>query len=106
MIFSEIDRATMQSLCTLASLTGDPETKREEIVIVGQYLGVPKTTTLEMLTEWEEMDVLSLQTEEEKINFVNFCFSYLTNENNPKASELEFYVEVVSSLGLKTRSDN
>ncbi|WP_258101514.1 hypothetical protein [Marinoscillum pacificum] len=106
MIFTEIDRKTMQSLCTLAKLVSDPEAKREEIVVVGQHLGVPKEDTLEVLEEWDETDTLELHDEEDKRGFVNFCFSYLTTNYNPKSSELELYGEVVSTLGLKTRSDN
>ena len=106
MIFTDIDRKTMQSLCTLAKLVNDPETKREGIVVVGQHLGVPKEDTLEVLEEWEETDTLELRDEEDKRGFVNFCFSYLTTNYNPKSSELELYGEVVSTLGLKTRSDN
>ncbi|WP_421875455.1 hypothetical protein [Marinoscillum sp.] len=106
MTFTEIDRTTMQSLCTLAKLVSNPEAKREEIVVIGQHLGVPKDDTLEVLEEWEEYDILHLKNEEDKRRFVKYCFSFMTQEYNPKSSEVELYGEVLSSLGLETRSDN
>lgn len=106
MIFTEIDRKTMQSLITLANLVRNPEAKREDIVVVGQHLGVPKEDTLEVLEEWEETDTLSFQSEDDKRGFVHFCFSFMHKGYTPKTSELELYSEVVSSLGLETRSDN
>ena len=106
MTFTEIDRKTMQSLCTLAKLVRNPKARRDEIVVVGQHLGVPKEDTLEVLEEWEDLDTISFQSEEEKRKFVAQCFSFLTKDYNPKSSEMELYGEVVSNLGLKTRSDN
>lgn len=106
MIFTEFDRKTMQSLCTLAKLVSNPESKREDLVVIGQHLGVPKEDTLEVLEEWEETDTLCFQTEEEKRGFVSFCFSFMHKNYTPNTSEKELYSEILSSLGLETRSDN
>lgn len=106
MIFTEIDRKTMQSLCTLVKLTGTEKAKKEEIVNVGQYLGVPKDDTLELLDEWDESDTMKFSSEEDKKRFLKFCFGYMEEDYRPKPSEVDFYNEVVRNLGLETRFDN
>lgn len=106
MVFTEIDKKTMQILCTLAKLAGPAGEKRDAIVNVGQFLGVPKDDTLELLEEWEEYDIMHLASEEEKRHFVNYCFSYMNKDYHPKKSEREFYQQVVNHLGLTARFDN
>ena len=106
MVFTEIDKKTMQILCTLAKLAGPAGEKRDAIVNIGQFLGVPKDDTLELLEEWEEYDIMHLASEEEKRHFVNYCFSYMNKDYHPKKSEREFYQQVVNNLGLTARFDN
>lgn len=106
MVFTEIDRDTMQTLCTLAKLSKETDADEEDIVAVGQNLGVPKDTTLLLLEEWEEHDVKHLTTEEEKRKFVNSCFSYMDGNYHPGKSEVALYNQVIRTLGLSTRSNN
>lgn len=106
MVFTEIDKETMQTLCTLVKLTEPTGAKPEAIVQVGQFLGVPKEDTLELLNEWDEYDTMQLATEEDKRNFVSSCFSFMTKEYHPRKSERELYNQVVQNLGLKARFDN
>lgn len=96
----------MLSLSTLVKLTSVKERREEEIVYVGQFLGVPKDDTLELLDEWDDADTMKFNSEEEKMKFVNFCFGFLKKNYHPKPSEIDFYNEVVKNLGLKTRFDN
>lgn len=96
----------MLSLSTLVKLSGEKKAREEEIVNVGQFLGVPKDNTLELLDEWDEADTMKFSSEEEKLKFVNFCFGYLKENYHPKPSEIAFYNEVVRNLGLKARFDN
>lgn len=106
MVFTEIDKDTMQTLCTLAKLSQETGADEEDLVTVGQNLGVPKDTTLLLLEEWEEFDTMRLNTEEEKRKFINSCFSYMDNNYHPAKSELNLYNQVVNTLGLSTRSNN
>lgn len=106
MVFTDIDRKTMQTLCTLVKLAAPIGEKKEALVNVGQFLGVPKEDTLELLDEWEEYDTMLLITEEDKERFVNYCFSYMKSGYHPRKSERELYNQVVTNLGLQTRFDN
>lgn len=106
MVFTEIDKDVMKTLCTLAKLSQETDADEEDIVTVGQNLGVPKDTTLLLLEEWEEYDVIRLTTEAEKRKFVKSCFSYMDGNYHPDKSELELYNQVINTLGLNTRSDN
>lgn len=106
MIFTDIDKRTVQTLCTLAKLAGSADTTRDNIVSVGQHLGVPRENTLELLEDWDEFDVMKLSSEEEKQRFVNYCFSFMKRDYHPDKSEIALYNHVVNRLGLKTRLSN
>lgn len=106
MVFTEIDKKTMQTLCTLVKLSAPVDRRKDAIVHVGQYLGVPKDDTLELLYEWEEYDTMEFSSDEEKKLFVEDCFSYMSNDYHPHKSDQELYDQVVKNLGLKARSDN
>jgi len=106
MIFTNIDKKTMQTLCTLVKLSEPVGAKRDAIVNVGQFLGVPKDDTLELLEEWEEHDTMNLKSEEEKMHFVADCFSYMGKNYQPRKSERELYDQVVTNLGIKAKFYN
>lgn len=106
MVFTNIDKKTMQTLCTLVKYAGPVNANKDEIVHVGQELGVPKEDTLELLNEWEEEDTVEFTTEEEKKRFIQSCFPFMTKDYHPDQSEMKLYHHVVSNLGLKTSSIN
>lgn len=106
MVFTEIDKQTMKVLCTLVKLSEKTGAKTEDIVQVGQNLGVPKDDMLMLLEEWEEYDTIKLSSEEEKKRFVKSCFSYMTGDYHPAQSEKLLYQQVIQTLGLNTRSNN
>lgn len=106
MVFTEIDKETMKTLCTLAKLSAETDAENDDIVAVGQNLGVDKDTTLLLLEEWEEYDTIRLTTEEEKKRFVKSCFSYMDGNYRPNKSELELYEQVVNTLGLNNTRSN
>lgn len=106
MIFTEIDRKTMQTLCTLVKIAEPQGARRDAIVNVGQFLGVPKDDTLELIDEWDEHDTFEFVSVEEKKHFVQDCFSYMAEDYHPKKSEKELYEHVVSRLGLASSARN
>jgi hypothetical protein len=106
MVFTEIDKKTLQMLCTLAKLSEPDSTKMDAFIHVGQNLGVPKDETIEILHEWDEHDTMDLNSMEEKKLFVEDCFSFMETGYTPRKSERELYDQVVSNLGLNTRFSN
>ena len=106
MVFTEIDAQTMRSLCTLVKLSKDKGIDDETIINIGQQMGVPKEDTLEVINEWEEQDTIHLQSEKDKMRFINRCFSHLDGPYNPDKSEVKFYHLVKHQLGLETRFNN
>lgn len=106
MVFTEIDKNTMRILCTLVKLSRDTDADQEDIIKVGQHLGVPKDDTRELFDEIEEYDIMSLVSEEEKQKFIKNCFSYLDQGFNPTKSELRLYNQVVNYLGVGVGSNN
>lgn len=106
MVFTEIDKQTMKLLCTLVKLAEKTGAKKEAVVNVGQNLGVPKEDMLTLLEEWEELDTMRLTSEEEKQRFVKSCFSYMSGDCNPPKAERLLYQQVITTLGLNTRSNN
>lgn len=106
MVFTEMDRDTMKTLCTLAKLSRETDADEEDIVTVGQNLGVPKDTTLLLLEEWEEYDTIRLSTEQEKRKFIKSCFSYMDGNYHANKSEMELYRKVVNTLGLNNTRSN
>ncbi|MFT4833605.1 MAG: hypothetical protein ACI83W_001002 [Marinoscillum sp.] len=106
MVFTEIDRHTMSQLSTLVMLSA-PFKNREEIIIhAGQYMGVPKVETMSVIQEWDELDTMPLNSEQEKQNFLEYCFAFMKGNRAPRKSEQELYSHVAKSLGLKARSNN
>lgn len=105
MVFTDIDKQTMKALCTLVKLSEKTGANREDVVAVGQQLGVPKDDTLSLFEEWEEEDTMRLTTEEDKQRFLQYCFSFMDNGQAQK-SEVKLYQKVVENLGLRQRSDN
>lgn len=106
MIFTEIDKRTMQTLCTLLKIAEPKGDRKAAIVDVGQNLGVPKDDVLELMNDWDEADTLEFGNEKEKKEFVQFCFSHMESSDHTEKSERELYNYVVDSLGLKRISDN
>lgn len=106
MVFTEIDRHTMRMLCTLVQLSKNTGANREDVIKVGQHLGVPKDDTIELFEEIEESDVMHLSSEEEKLWFVQSCFSYMERGRGLPRSEVKFYDQVIKELGLNIRSNN
>lgn len=101
MIFTEIDKQTMQVLSTLVKLSQEANANPEDIIKVGQHMGVPKDDTREMMEEWDENDMMYLNTEEEKERFIQEVFGYMTQDFNPTKSELRLYNQMVDHLGLE-----
>ena len=106
MIFTENDKSTMQALSTLVKLSSPVNERKSAIIRVGQFMGVPKEDTLELMMEWDDDDTISLNSEEEKKLFLHDCFAHLERINQPRKSEVELYNYVVENLGLATRSNN
>lgn len=106
MVFTDLDSYTLKSLCTLAKISQKTTDGAEALVHVGQQLGVSTEETLAILDEWEEHDLIHLKSEEEKQQFVQYCFSHLSNTYQPTTSELRLYQSVVKELGLASRSSN
>lgn len=106
MIFTDIDKRTVQALCTLAQLAGSASHTKDEIISVGQHLGVPKENTLELLEEFDENDTMALSSVEEKKSFVSYCFAFMKKGYHPDKSEVALYRQVVNRLGLETGSYN
>ncbi len=106
MIFTEIDKSTMQTLATLVKFSSPVEKRTNAIIRTGQFLGVPKEDTLELIEEWDESDAIDLQSEEEKQQFLNECFAFLHNNYLPRKSDTELYNYVVRNLEISTRSNN
>lgn len=102
MVFTDIDKRTVQTLCTLAKLSEPDATRMEAFINIGQNLGVPKDETIEILHEWDEYDTMELTSDEDKKHFVEDCFSYLKADYKPRKSERELYNQVVSNLGLSS----
>jgi hypothetical protein len=106
MVFTDIDKQTMQVLSTLVKLSFDTDANPEDIIKVGQHLGVPKDDTRELFEEWDEHDTMHLTTEEEKERFVKMVFEYMDEDFTPTKSEQRLYHQVVDYLGLKDGSVN
>jgi len=106
MVFTEIDKNIMKTLCTLAKLSEPDSTKMDAFIHVGQNLGVPKDETLLLLDEWEDYDTMDLKSEEDKKHFVEACFSFMKTDYSPRKSERDLYNQVVTNLGLNSRSSN
>jgi hypothetical protein len=106
MVFTEIDRITMSRLSTLIKLS-EPLKNREEVIInAAQYMGVPKEETIAVMREWDEMDTMTLRSEQEKQNFLEYCFGFMKNNETPRKSDQEFYTHVAKNLGVQARSNN
>ncbi|MFY0608028.1 MAG: hypothetical protein JXR10_15015 [Cyclobacteriaceae bacterium] len=106
MIFTEIDKSTMQTLATLVKFSSPIEKRKKAIIRTGQFLGVPKEDTLELIEEWDESDAIELNSEEEKRRFLSECFGYLQNNYLPRKSDTELYNHVIKKLQITTRSNN
>ena len=106
MIFTEIDKSTMQTLATLVKFSTPIEKRKKAIIRSGQFLGVPKDDTLELIEEWDESDAIELRSQEEKQQFLNECFGYLQNNYLPRKSDRELYNHVIAALQIETGSNN
>ena len=100
MVFTEIDKQTMKGLSTLVKLSLDTNANPEDIIRVGQHLGVPKDDTRELFEEWEEYDTMRLGTQEEKVRFIEIVFGYMEEDFTPTQREVRLYNQMVDHLGL------
>jgi len=101
MIFTEIDKKTMQTLTTLVKFSSPVTNSRKDSLIRnGQHLGVPKDDILELLEEWEEYDVIRLKSKDEKRRFLNRCFAFMHERSLPTESDKDHYSFVEKNLGL------
>mgnify|MGYP000353799343 CR=1 FL=1 len=106
MVFTDIDKRTVQTLCTLAKLSEPDATKVDAFIHIAENLGVPKDETIEILHEWDEYDTMEFASEEDKKHFVEDCFSFMKTDYTPRKSERELYNQVVANLGLNNARIN
>lgn len=105
MIFNELDKSVTTRLCTLATLVGDVAEHEQGLLFTGQQLGLSKEDVREVLNEWDEEDVMSFNSESEKIQFVTECFDFIQDYRS-SAPEIKLYREVLSALNLYQSSLN
>lgn len=106
MVFTDIDKSTLQTLCTLAKYAGQSHRSRNDIIRIGARLGVSREDTEAIIDEWEECDTLEFGSDLEKRQFLRTCFSHIQGAKYPNASEYELYDKLILGLGIRSRSIN
>ncbi|WP_258105426.1 hypothetical protein [Marinoscillum sp. MHG1-6] len=105
MIFNDLDKAVTRQLCTLATLVGDTSRYEEGLLYTGQQLGASNEEIMEILSEWDDHDVISFKSKIEKEKFVKECF-FFVSQNAHNAPENLLYQEVLRALQLYQPSLN
>ncbi len=106
MVFTDLDKHTASTICTLAMLVGNIEKHEAQLVSVAQQMGVPKEDTLNLLSECDDLDLIRLENEMQKREFLNDCFSFLSGSKNAPSEEIKFYNTVAQNLGMRANSLN
>ncbi|MFT6867732.1 MAG: hypothetical protein ACJA08_002576 [Cyclobacteriaceae bacterium] len=106
MIFNDLDKQSASAICTLAKLVGNIEKHENHLITVAQQLGIPKEDTLNLLSECDDLDIIRLENENQKREFINNCFSYLSDKKYSASEEMTFYNKVVQNLGMNPSSPN
>lgn len=106
MVFIDQDRQVSSAVCTIANLVGNVAKHHKSIIVVAQYMGMPKDETQLLLADWDEMDVIEFNGVEQKIDFVRSCFSYLYVQETSEKEEIQLYNKVIKNLGISHLSLN
>lgn len=105
MVFNDLDKSSTNTFCTLINLIDDIKKHEDSVVLVGQHLGLSKEDISVVLHDWDEHDLMTLESEDQKIEFVKSCFDFVDSQKG-RTPESELYSKVLERLEIRTASLN